>query len=88
MLCQVPDVCRQTVRCEIADTGALARNRLTCPLFDTDAYCRSLESAYRLMWERWKRGKPPATFTVDTAAPAQRETEASGAQNETVTLQA
>jgi predicted O-linked N-acetylglucosamine transferase (SPINDLY family) len=42
----------------------LAQNRLTHPLFDTDAYRRHLEAAYRLMWERWQRGESPASLVV------------------------
>ena len=57
--------------------GTLERNRLTHPLFDTDGYCRNLESAYREMGQRSRRGEPPATFTVEPAA-----------ASETVTLQA
>jgi predicted O-linked N-acetylglucosamine transferase (SPINDLY family) len=42
----------------------LAANRTTCPLFDTDRYCRELESAYITMWERSRRGDAPASFSV------------------------
>jgi len=45
----------------------LARNRLSCPLFDTEAFTRDLESAFATMWERSARGEPPASFAV--AAP-------------------
>lgn len=54
--------------------GTLTRNRLTCPLFDTEAYCRNLESAYRAMWERWREGQPAATFTIEVPSAAERET--------------
>ncbi len=42
----------------------LARNRMTCALFDTQRLCRNLESAYLTMWERQQRGLPPITFDV------------------------
>jgi protein O-GlcNAc transferase len=42
----------------------LASNRLTTPLFDTQRYCRDLESAYVTMYERCKRGEAPQSFTV------------------------
>jgi protein O-GlcNAc transferase len=44
----------------------LAANRATHPLFNTEIYCRHLESAYRHMWSRAEAGKPPAAFTVPT----------------------
>jgi predicted O-linked N-acetylglucosamine transferase (SPINDLY family) len=43
----------------------LAANRNTAPLFQTAAYTRHLERAYRQMWERYQRGEPPAAFAVD-----------------------
>ncbi len=42
----------------------LARNRLTCALFDTEKLCRHLEAAYLAMWERQRRGQPPAHIDV------------------------
>ncbi len=42
----------------------LAINRTTHPLFDTDRYCRHLETAYLDIWERAQRGEPPASFAV------------------------
>lgn len=45
----------------------LARNRLSAPLFDTDATRRSIEAAYRQMWEIAKRDEPPAGFAVSRA---------------------
>ena len=42
----------------------LARNRKTCPLFDTDRFRRNIEKAYVTMWERYQRGEPPASFAV------------------------
>jgi len=49
----------------LADTKAkLARNRTTHPLFNTDLFRRHLETAYIMMWERYRRGEEPASFTV------------------------
>jgi predicted O-linked N-acetylglucosamine transferase (SPINDLY family) len=42
----------------------LARNRLTCPLFDSARACRHIESAYLRMWEMHQRGEPPRSFSV------------------------
>lgn len=42
----------------------LADNRLTAPLFDTPAYVRRLEYAYRQMADRARKGTPPASFAV------------------------
>ena len=42
----------------------LARNRATHPLFDTKRFTRHMEAAYRQMWERWRRGEPPDSFSV------------------------
>jgi predicted O-linked N-acetylglucosamine transferase (SPINDLY family) len=46
----------------------LARHRRSQPLFDTAAYTRALESAYRHMHARAARGEPPAGFTVPAGA--------------------
>jgi protein O-GlcNAc transferase len=43
----------------------LAQNRETFPLFDTDRFRRHIESAYETMWERYQRGEPPASFSVE-----------------------
>jgi predicted O-linked N-acetylglucosamine transferase (SPINDLY family) len=43
----------------------LALNRDRAPLFDTPAYTRSLEAAYRTMWERQRSGQLPESFAVD-----------------------
>ena len=49
----------------LADIKAkLARNRTTCPLFDTRRFTRHLDSAFITMWERHQRGEPPVSFTV------------------------
>jgi predicted O-linked N-acetylglucosamine transferase (SPINDLY family) len=45
-------------------TSRLAANRSTHALFNTETYCRNLESAYRHMWSRAEAGKSPASFTV------------------------
>ena len=42
----------------------LAQNRTTFPLFDTERFCRNLESAYVSMWQRYQRGEPPKGFAV------------------------
>lgn len=42
----------------------LARNRLTTPLFDTEARVRQLEAAFAEMWRRHLAGLPPASFEV------------------------
>lgn len=42
----------------------LAHNRLSAPLFDTDATRRSLEAAYQRMWKIARCGEPPASFGV------------------------
>jgi protein O-GlcNAc transferase len=44
--------------------ATLAGNRGTHPLFDTRRFARNIEAAYRLMWERYRRGEPPACFAV------------------------
>lgn len=45
-------------------TAQLARNRLTCPLFDTPRYVKHLESAYSRMYELHGSGRPPESFSV------------------------
>ena len=42
----------------------LNRNRLTTPLFDTQGFARHLEHAYTRMWDIFRSGKPPASFSV------------------------
>jgi protein O-GlcNAc transferase len=56
--------------------STLARNRLTHPLFDTQAHCRDLERAYLAMWERRRSGAAPETFAL------------AGVRNEIVTIRA
>ena len=45
----------------------LAQNRNTCALFDTDRFRKHIESAYRIMWERWLAGEEPQGFAVEAA---------------------
>jgi protein O-GlcNAc transferase len=42
----------------------LARNRDTCPLFDTEKTTRNIEAAFAIMHERSMRGLPPASFSL------------------------
>jgi len=42
----------------------LAKNRLTSALFDTDRFRRRIEAAYLTMWDRFARGEPPQSFSV------------------------
>jgi protein O-GlcNAc transferase len=42
----------------------LARNRLTCPLFDTGQFCRHMEAAFAKMREIAQRGDKPHGFSV------------------------
>lgn len=46
----------------------LARNRATCPLFDSGRFRRNIEAVYLAMWERCQRGESPASFDVFQAA--------------------
>jgi protein O-GlcNAc transferase len=43
----------------------LAHNRNTLPLFDTARFTRHIENAYVTMWQRSRRGLPPASFAVE-----------------------
>ncbi|WP_286192122.1 tetratricopeptide repeat protein [Roseomonas genomospecies 6] len=45
-------------------TANLRAGRDGSPLFDMDAYTRSLDRAFLTMLERQRQGKPPASFTV------------------------
>jgi protein O-GlcNAc transferase len=42
----------------------LEKGRLRSPLFDTDRYCRNIEAAYTTMWELWRCGERPRSFSV------------------------
>lgn len=44
--------------------NGLRERRRALPLFDTALFTRRLESAYAMMYERYQRGLPPASFTV------------------------
>jgi predicted O-linked N-acetylglucosamine transferase (SPINDLY family) len=46
----------------------LARNRRCYPLFDTARFCGHIEAAFSTMWERYRRGEPPASFAVEQSA--------------------
>jgi thioredoxin-like negative regulator of GroEL len=46
----------------------LARNRESCPLFDTDRFRQHFETALVEMFERHVRGEPPAAFAVAPVA--------------------
>jgi predicted O-linked N-acetylglucosamine transferase (SPINDLY family) len=43
----------------------LARNRNTCPLFNTVRFTRHIEAAYATMWEIWQRSEAPKSFSVE-----------------------
>ena len=42
----------------------LLRNRDTMPLFDSERFCRHLESAYETMWQWWRSGESPKPFSI------------------------
>jgi predicted O-linked N-acetylglucosamine transferase (SPINDLY family) len=42
----------------------LKRNKATSAVFDAQRLCRGLEAAYEIMWQRHRRGEPPASFAV------------------------
>jgi protein O-GlcNAc transferase len=44
----------------------LARNRNTCPLFDTDRFSRNIEAAYVKMWQIWQNGETPRQIAPDS----------------------
>ena len=44
----------------------LEQNRLTTPLFDTQLFTQHLEEAYRLMYDRYRKGLPPEHITLPT----------------------
>jgi predicted O-linked N-acetylglucosamine transferase (SPINDLY family) len=48
--------------------AALARNRDTRPLFDTDRFRRHIEAAYTLMVDRHRNGLAPATMRIPALA--------------------
>jgi len=44
----------------------LQSQRDTQPMFDTDRFRRHIEAAYRQMWDIFKRGTAPRSFTVSS----------------------
>ena len=42
----------------------LEHSRMSSALFDSERFCRHLESAYLSMWQRHTLGQPPASFAV------------------------
>jgi predicted O-linked N-acetylglucosamine transferase (SPINDLY family) len=46
----------------------LARNRNSCLLFDTARFARHIEAAYTAMWDRYRRGERPESFSVEPIA--------------------
>jgi predicted O-linked N-acetylglucosamine transferase (SPINDLY family) len=48
----------------------LSRNKLTSPLFDIVRYTRNLESAYQIMFDRWRMSHSPDAISVEEEAPA------------------
>ena len=47
---------------------ALARNKKSCALFDTDRFRRNIEAAYQEMWDAWLAGEKPKSFAVKVSA--------------------
>ena len=43
----------------------LARNRLSSPLFNASLITRDIEKAYQAMFQRFQKGLPPASITLD-----------------------
>lgn len=44
--------------------GKLAQNRAALPLFDTERFCRHIETAYIEMWQRSQRGEAPSHLVI------------------------
>ena len=40
-------------------------NQATSAVFDAERFCCHLEAAYEGMWQRRRRGEPPAGFAVE-----------------------
>jgi protein O-GlcNAc transferase len=55
----------EALRRELRDR--LEQGRMNVPLFDTDRFCRHIESAFTTMWELWQRGERPRSFSVERA---------------------
>ena len=49
----------------LALRARLAENRMSCALFDTPQYVRSLEAAYTRMSALYRAGDPPTSFAID-----------------------
>lgn len=48
----------------------LQGTRGTCALFNTEHYCRNLESAFEIMWRLGQEGKAPSPITIEPGGPA------------------
>jgi predicted O-linked N-acetylglucosamine transferase (SPINDLY family) len=54
-----------TNRGKLVDIKArLGRNRLTTPLFDTGLFAKNIETAYQIMYDRYRNGLPPDHILV------------------------
>jgi protein O-GlcNAc transferase len=45
----------------------LQTERHSRPLFDSERFCRHLETAYTRMWDLWRQGEPPRSFDIEPA---------------------
>ena len=45
----------------------LEKNRGTSALFNLPRYTRNIEAAYARMWQTWLSGKPPESFSIESA---------------------
>lgn len=50
--------------------AALEANRLHCPLFDSAATTREIEGAFDTMWQIYREGGEPRSFSVRSAPPS------------------
>jgi predicted O-linked N-acetylglucosamine transferase (SPINDLY family) len=57
------ELAHDTQRCQ-ALRQRLQQNRMTAPLFDTQAFTRHLEAAYIAMIERYQAGLPPEHIQI------------------------
>jgi protein O-GlcNAc transferase len=54
-----------TNRHRLTDIRTKLENAIpTCPLFDTNRFCKHIEAAYVKMYETWRRGESPNSFAV------------------------
>ena len=51
----------------IALRQRLEKNRGTSALFNLPRYTRNIEAAYARMWQTWLSGKPPESFSIESA---------------------